>query len=217
MDYTTGLIETMYALDQQIALESYHRRRLQQGLERYGIKLSVDKIFSEIYKTIERHITDGPELKVRFEIFPTPTAGAMQIKATAFSRKALQPVKLGFAAHLQVNAASSNHLKTTDRATYDTALEQAAVQGLDDLVLCNQRGEVAETGIFNLLWYDDAVQQWFTPALSSGCVAGVQRAYLLDSGKLQEKVCYPQDLINAKSIMVCNALRGVLNVSELEY
>jgi len=61
------------------------------------------------------------------------------------------------------------------------------------------------------------LQQWFTPALSSGCVAGVQRAYLLDSGKLQERICFPEDLIKAKSIMVCNALRGVLNVAELEY
>lgn len=217
MDNTTGLIETMYVLDQQIALENYHRRRLQQGLERYGIKLSTDKIFSEIYKTIGRHITDGPELKVRFEIFPTPTAGAIQIKVSAFSRKALQPVKLGFAARLQVNAASAHHLKTTDRVIYDAALEQATEQGLDDLVFCNERGEVAETGIFNILWYEEDRQQWFTPALSSGCVAGVQRAYLLDSGKLQEKVCYPQDLIKTKSIMVCNALRGVLNVAELQY
>ncbi len=217
MDNTTGLIETMYVLDQQIALEHYHRRRLQQGLEKYSIKLSADKIFRELYQSIERHKPDGPELKVRFEIFPTPTASALQIKVTAFSRKALKPVKLGFAADLGVNSVSVTHLKTTDRDIYDTALGQAAEQGLDDLVLCNERGEVAETGIFNLLWYDEAVQQWFTPPLSSGCVAGVQRAYLLDSGKLLEKVCYPEDLVKAKSIMVCNALRGVLNVAELQY
>ncbi|GEM_PF-1197459 len=217
MENTTGLIETMYVLDQQIALETYHRQRLQQGLEQYGIKLSADKIFSEIHKTIERHAADGPELKVRFEIFPTPTASAMQIKATAFSRKDLKPVKLGFAVDLVVNSASANHLKTTDRDIYDAALELATEQGLDDLVLCNERGAVAETGIYNILWYEEAAQQWFTPSLASGCVAGVQRAYLLDSGKLQEKVCYPEDLLKAKSIMVCNALRGVLNVAELQY
>lgn len=217
MENTTGLIETMYVLDQQIALETYHRNRLQAGLEKYRIKLSAEKIFSEIYRAIERHATDGPELKVRFELFPTSTASAMQINITTFSRKELKPVKLGFATDLQVNTTLSDHLKTTDRAIYSQALAQAARLGLDDLVLCNEHGEVVETGIFNILWYDDTLQQWFTPPLSSGCVAGVQRAYLLDSGKLAEKTCYPQDLVKAKSMMVCNALRGVLHVEELQY
>lgn len=217
MENTTGLIETMYVLDQQIALETYHRSRLQAGLEKYRIKLGTEKIFSELYKSIERHAAEGPELKVRFEIFPTPTASAMQIKVSTFSRKTLKPVKLGFAGNLKINAALSDHLKTTERDVYDTALEQATEQGLDDLILCNERGEIAETGIFNILWYEEAARQWFTPTLSSGCVAGVQRAYLLDSGKLREKVCYPEDLVDAKSIMVCNALRGVLNVAELQY
>lgn len=217
MENTTGLIETMYVLDQQIALETYHRSRLQAGLEKYRIKLGTEKIFRELYKSIERHAAEGPELKVRFEIFPTPTASAMQIKVSAFSRKALKPVKLGFAGNLKINAALSDHLKTTERGIYAAALAQAKEQGLDDLILCNEHGAVAETGIFNILWYEEAARQWFTPTLSSGCVAGVQRAYLLDSGKLQEKVCYPEDLVNAKSIMVCNALRGVLNVEELQY
>lgn len=217
MENTTGLIETMYVLEQQIALEAYHRKRLQEGLNKYRVKLDAAKIFSEIYKAIERHATDGPELKVRFELFPTPTASAMQINVMAFSRKELKPAKLGFATDLQVNTALSDHLKTTDRAIYSQALAQAARLGLDDLVLCNERGEVVETGIFNILWYNEALQQWFTPPLSSGCVAGVQRAYLLDSGKLEEKICYPEDLVKAKSIMVCNALRGVLHVEELQY
>lgn len=217
MENTTGLIETMYVLEQQIALETYHRQRLQEGLNKYRIKLDATKIFSEIYKAIERHAAEGPELKVRFEIFPTPTASAMQIQVTAFSRKQLKPVKLGFAQTLRVNAALADHLKTTNRDSYDSALEQAKEQGLDDLILSNERGEVAETGIFNILWYDEVLQQWFTPPLSSGCVAGVQRAYLLDSEKLQERICFPEDLIKAKSIMVCNALRGVLNVEELQY
>lgn len=217
MENTTGLIETMYVMEGQIALEAYHRKRLGEGLSTYHIKLDADKIFSEIYKAIERHQQEGPELKVRFEIFPTPTASSLQIEVSAFNRKELKPVKLGFAHELQINATSSNHLKTTDRDIYDEALCQAEKNGMDDMILCNERGEIAETGIFNILWHDDTLQQWFTPALSSGCVAGVQRAYLLDSGKLQERICFPEDLLKAKSIMVCNALRGVLNVEELEY
>ncbi|RYD98740.1 MAG: hypothetical protein EOP54_06685 [Sphingobacteriales bacterium] len=217
MENTTGLIETMYVLDQQIALENYHRKRLQEGLEKYRIKLSAAKIFSEIYKTIERHVQEGPELKVRLEIFPTPAASALQLDVSAFSRKDLKPVTLGFASNLQLNAALSDHLKTTDRDIYDEALSQAGEKGTDDMILFNERGEVVETGIFNILWHDEVLQQWCTPPLSAGCVAGVQRAYLLDSGKLQEKVCYPENLLKAKSIMVCNALRGVLNVAALQY
>lgn len=217
MDFTTGLIETIYVLDKQIALEAYHKDRLEHGLQLYKIKMDATRILAEINKAVMRYSSASRELKVRFEIFPTPSASSMQIKISAFSRKDLKPIKLGFASGATINSLRSNNLKSTERAVYDLALEQAMERGLDDLLLCNERGEIVETGIFNLIWLSAEDQQWYTPPLHSGCVAGVQRQYLLDSGKLKERDCYPQDLLLSRSLMVCNALRGVLAVEELTY
>lgn len=217
MDFTTGLIETMFVIDKQIALEDFHKQRLENGLELYDFKMDAERVFSEINKSIQRYETNAATLKVRFEIFPTPTASSMQIKVSEYSRDNLKPIKLGFASGLKIDSTQSNNLKTTKRDVYEQALEQAQQKGLDDMLICNERGEIVETGIFNLLWRCAEDGQWYTPALRSGCVAGVQRQYLLDSGKLIEKDCYPQDLLLSKSLMVCNALRGVLAVEELQY
>ncbi len=217
MDFTTGLLETMYVFEKRIALEDYHKKRLENGLELYDFKMDAERVFAEINKSIERHDSNAKELKVQFQIFPTPTASSMQIKVSEFSRSTLSAIKLGFASGLKIDSLQSNNLKTSQRTVYNQALEQAQKNGLDDLLLCNERGEIVESGIFNLLWLSHENGQWYTPPLRSGCVAGVQRQYLLDSGKLKEKDCYPQDLLMSKSLMVCNALRGVLAVDTLRY
>lgn len=217
MDFTTGLIETIYVLDKQIALKAYHKNRLENGLALYKIKMDATRIFDEIDKAVMRYAARSRELKVRFEIFPTPSASNMQINITDFSRADKQQVKIGFARGLTIDSLRSNNLKTTKRAIYDQALEQAKASGLDDMIICNEQGAIVETGIYNLLWRCHETGKWYTPPLHSGCVAGVQRRYLLDSGDLKEKDCYPKDLLLSPSLMVCNALRGVLAVEELAY
>lgn len=217
MDFTTGLIETMYVYNGKIALEACHKNRLEKGLELYNFKLSSDKIFEEIYRHIERNQYDALELKARLEIFPTPTASSMQLHVEPFSRKDVHPIKLGFASGLHIDSQNSNNLKTTNRSLYHEAHQQAEKMQCDDVILCNEKGQLVETSIYSLLWKDEASDKWFTPPLHSGCVAGVQRQYLLDSGSVSERDCYPHDLLVSKSIMVCNALRGVVAVAELQY
>ena len=94
--------------------------------------------------------------------------------------------------------------KTTDRAVYDT--RRARWPAADDVVLVNAEGEVTETTIASLLVRVDG--RWSTPPLDVGCLPGVARAALLDSGEVHERALTVADLVGADAIEVVNALRG---------
>lgn len=217
MDVTIGLIETMYVVEGKIVLEAYHRQRLSKGIAIYGLKTKVENIIDALQHAIQKHEASSSLLKLRLELFPTSKGVNLQIDAHPYVRDAHQIVILGFANNLKIESNLSNNLKTTDRTVYCAALEQAKESGCDDMLLCNERGEVVEAAIYNLLWKDAHDGKWYTPPLHSGCVAGVQRQHLLDSGIIQERVCLPIDLMQSPSLMLCNALRGVVSVKELRY
>ena len=76
---------------------------------------------------------------------------------------------------------------------------------MDDVVLINQRGEVTETTIANLVVRRG--DRWYTPPLDSGCLPGVYRAKLLEEGEIEERVLTLQDLVSADEIALINSVR----------
>jgi para-aminobenzoate synthetase/4-amino-4-deoxychorismate lyase len=94
--------------------------------------------------------------------------------------------------------------KTSLRSPYDDRL--ARHHGADDVVLVNERGEVTETCRANLAVRLDG--RWWTPQADGGLLPGVERARLLASGALRERVLDPRDLAAADGIALVNALRG---------
>ncbi len=50
--------------------------------------------------------------------------------------------------------------------------------------------------------------QWYTPPLESGCLPGVGRGMLLQSGEATESVILASDLGGAEEIALVNGVRG---------
>jgi len=96
--------------------------------------------------------------------------------------------------------------KTTRREAYTRA--QATRPDVDDVVLCNTRGEITETTIANVVVEIDG-QRW-TPARTSGLLNGIARSLLLESGHVREGVLTLADLRSASRIWLASALRGEL-------
>lgn len=82
--------------------------------------------------------------------------------------------------------------KTTFRELYDqvktrnqcTLSSPPHTGATTDVLMYNQHGEITETTIFNVAFYRD--NQWLTPATSTGCLPGVMRRWLLETGRIQE-------------------------------
>ena len=103
--------------------------------------------------------------------------------------------------------------KTTWRNVYQEAGKGIINNKIDDVILFNERREITETTIANI-----AVKlngKWCTPPLLSGLLPGVYRQYLLNRGKLIERVISIDDLLlanrqNTRSSMIAifNSVRG---------
>ncbi|HAJ75663.1 MAG TPA: aminodeoxychorismate synthase component I [Gammaproteobacteria bacterium] len=115
-----------------------------------------------------------------------------------------QPMRLCVAQQaVQSNDVFLRH-KTTNRQVYEMSREQ--LNGCDDVILWNERGELTETTICNL--YLELGGELLTPDSSSGLLKGTYRQQLLNSGKARQAVLTREDLNQATRLFVSNSVRG---------
>lgn len=105
-----------------------------------------------------------------------------------------------------------------------TRYERAREQGLDEVVLLNERGEVSECTSANLFAVFKGAapgDRVLTPPLSSGCLPGVTRAVLLEELRVsglvvEERVLLPADLESADEVFLASTTRELLPVVSIE-
>jgi branched-subunit amino acid aminotransferase/4-amino-4-deoxychorismate lyase len=103
--------------------------------------------------------------------------------------------------------------KTTDRAQFAHAMDQARMRGADDGVLLAEGGWVAEAGIWSLFWWEDG--RVAAPPLTLGVLPGVARARIAEQAGVVERRVRMDDL-RGRSLFVANAVRGVVPVATLD-
>lgn len=102
--------------------------------------------------------------------------------------------------------------KTTRRKHYDAARSRAHLLPLlqataaEDVLLYNTEGEVTESSISNVALYRDG--KWLTPPLSTGCLKGVIRRWLLEHGLVEEAVLSKDTIQAGDWILLSNAVSG---------
>lgn len=94
--------------------------------------------------------------------------------------------------------------KTTARAVYADALR--ARPGYDDVLLWNERGEITESCIANVVVELDG--RLVTPPAACGLLPGTLRAALLAAGDVAEQVITRADLARATAVYLVNSVRG---------
>ena len=201
-----SLLETMRWTDQEgFYLLEEHIHRLGESAEYFGFPLDLSRLCSELESLASRQRMAGkppPSARVRllldsggeftFETFPLaepPNA---------------RPLHLGVAPKPVDSASPFLYHKTTHRQAYQEAL--AACPSCDDVVLWNERREVTETCIANLVYQLNG--QLFTPPAACGLLPGTLRARLLAQGQVQERVLALADLAACEKLFVINSVRG---------
>jgi para-aminobenzoate synthetase / 4-amino-4-deoxychorismate lyase len=194
------LLETLRLDNGVVARIEAHMRRLAGSAEFFGFRdvgRTVEKVRAEI-ASASRSFPNGLH-RLRAVLRPDGTVAvaahphsvAIRPRRLALSR---QPVDSG-----------DRHLfhKLADRTLYTD--RQRGAGDADDVIMVNERGELTETTIGNLVLELDGRR--LTPALESGLLPGVFRATLLAAGEIEEAVLYPTDLHRATRIWMINSLR----------
>ena len=100
-----------------------------------------------------------------------------------------------------------------------TMAEEAAKAGFDEVILLNERGEVAECTSANIFAVRDGVT--LTPPIASGPLPGVTRAVMLEELKLadapvREAVLTVEDLLDAEEVFITSSTRELIAVERIQ-
>lgn len=104
------------------------------------------------------------------------------------------------------------NLKSNNFLLYVLAAFYAKDRRLDDCLVLNNYGRLADSTIANLFYLKD--RRVYTPSLSEGGVAGVMRRCLLASlpeagFPVEEMPVRAEDLLNADEVFLTNAIKGI--------
>ena len=107
---------------------------------------------------------------------------------------------------------------TASLPAYRGSVAEAQKEGFDEVVMLNERGEIAECTAANL--YIVKGGSVLTPPLNSGCLEGVTRSILLEiSGEagtiVKEQTLRLEDLYAADEVFISSTNRHVIGVGEV--
>ena len=227
-NYGDGCFTTMLCVDKNIQLLSYHFARLEHDTKKLHIPFTsedqqaLSEKLSEISKQlcsgiIKVHLSrgsggrgygvsgvSGPNICLTQHPIPAGFSDAvsLSIAATPISR--------------QPNLAGTKHTSRLEQVLFKRSAEQV---GTTDIICLDEFQHVIETSSANLFWYKDG--QWYSPELSHSGVAGTYRACILDTLAAINTPCKVgsfvlAELLEADSLIMCNAVRGIVAVDRLE-
>lgn len=129
--------------------------------------------------------------------------GTLSIESSPLSER--PPIRRVMLAEKPVNMKDPFlYHKTTHRAAYEEA--RASRPRADDVILWNERGEVTESTMANIVLRVGS--DWVTPPVECGLLPGTFREHLLESGELHEGVISVEQLRESNDIRLINSVRG---------
>jgi para-aminobenzoate synthetase / 4-amino-4-deoxychorismate lyase len=187
-----------------------HLARMARSAGRLGFAFDPRRADAQVHETA-RAWRSGPDRRVRLLLHRD---GLLAISDTELDGEPSRVLRVGvFGQTLDAADPFLRH-KTTRRAVHEAAAAEAAGAGLDEMVLLNRRGGVAD-GARNSLFVERE-GRLFTPPLRAGALPGILRAGLVAQGAAVEAELSLADL-QARPILIGNSLRGLrwANMAEL--
>ena len=228
-----GVFSTLRVYDGVMFAFERHWERMQRDAARMRVPFpsQPEWLESRLNRLIEANQVSGQPLNATLRVVVVRNRGGLyegpgisrDFDVIAFTVDMVRwpaTVKLAVAANARHAASEFAGTKYIAWAENLTRYERAREQGLDEVILLNERGEVAECTSANIFVVDDGGRVW-TPPLSSGCLAGVTRAVLLEEigeGEfpIREKALLLDDLVFAEEVFITSTTRELLPVASVE-
>jgi para-aminobenzoate synthetase/4-amino-4-deoxychorismate lyase len=214
IDAPFELIETLrYEQGEGFHLLERHLARLQASAHHFGYPFSREAVIAALE-------AQGAEIAAPVALVRLLLAedGAIAVTATGIALPTKDTVWRFVISDQRVDEKDPLfYHKTTRRQFYDKEMErQKALNGCDEVVFLNQRGELTEGTRTTLFLEQDG--RLFTPALACGLLPGTLREELLDLPRAaaSEAVLTPADLARADRIYLGNSVRGLIRAELMQ-
>lgn len=224
--YGDGLFETMKVVNGNIALNQFHFERLFSGLSLLKFEIpklfTVEKLQHEIMHLCRKNECEKLA-RVRLSVF-RGNGGLYDedktlqyiIECWPLNESATKLNENGLVIDVYPDAEKScdkfSNLKSANFLPYSMAAQYARENKLNDCLVLNNSGGIADSTIANLFIIKNQII--LTPGLEEGCVSGVMRRHLIEklqaSGyELREEALTVSILKTADEIFLTNAINGI--------
>ena len=223
-----GLFSTLRVFSGEAFAFERHWRRLEKDAERVHLPMAyaaefVRRHLAEVIRANE--VREGTARiylvynTVGFWRSNEPLPEVDLILYTAGLPPYREPVRLALRPNGRFAASPICSVKTTAWLNNVWHVAEAQKAGFDEVVLLNERGEVAECTAANVFAVTGG--RVLTPPLASGCLEGVTRGVLLEIAPrigipMEEHTLTPDDLRRADEMFISSTNRNLLGVGSLE-
>jgi para-aminobenzoate synthetase/4-amino-4-deoxychorismate lyase len=194
-----SLFETMlWTPDEEFFLLEKHIARMEDSSDYFDLPFSREKL-EDFLNNLASGFKSPKRVKVLLDGFGDFSAESKEFHSD----------KKVFKVHLAEQSIKSNNVflfhKTTHRDIYPTP-----ESGFDDVLLFNEKDELTEFSIGNLVVEMDG--ELVTPPISRGLLAGTFRAYLLETNQIKERIILKNELDKCSKIFLVNSLKKWVEV-----
>lgn len=225
--YGDGLFESIKMIKGELKFLNYHALRLQEGMKLLcykNYKTFTAEFLNEQIHQLAKSNKIFDNARIRFSVFregeglytPESNNGLFVVEMHKTHESAYEINKKGVLIDVfqdvRKNYNALSGIKTSNCLPYILAAIHKQNAGVDDSILLNDEGYLVEGISSNLFLVKNG--EFYTPALTEGCVAGVMRRVMLEMGlhtglKMHEVKIKPEALRNADEIFLTNATQGI--------
>ncbi len=223
-----GVFTTLRVADGVLFAFERHWARIARDAAAFHVPVPSDpeKVRGKLLELVEANGAQNSTMRVVFVrngggmwANPSPDRPSDLIALTADTKDWGHGVKLAYQPNGRHAASPFSGTKILSWSMNLTWLENAQARGFDEVILLNERGEVAECTSANI-FVANGNQVW-TPPLHSGCLPGITRELLLGeipTGEIQiaERDLTPADLESADEVFITSTTRDLLSVTRIE-
>ncbi len=195
-----SLLETMrWSWEEDYFLLDRHLRRLADSALYFGYALDLEKIKRKLREKVPGYGRKAQRVRLLVS-----RGGAFEIDASPLnSVEFAKPLRVKLAPRPVKSSDVFLYHKTTKRQIYEDA--RNAYPDLDDVLLYNERNELTESCVANIVLEIDGEMR--TPPVEAGLLAGTYRAYLLEQGRIKETTLPVGDLKRYSKLFLVNSVR----------
>lgn len=221
--YGNGIFTTIAIYDGKPFLLDKHLRRLQKNADAIGLNvgdekyLGIDDQLDELI--LENSVVDG---RARVTLFDASmsrmwsddrTERVDSLIITADQRKVPPRLNLTVSPYAINSTSPITGVKSCNYLENMLAINEAKSRGFHEAIRLNERGEVTSACMANVFWLNG--DQLFTPSLSTGCLAGTTREWVMERFNCREAAVGMDELLSADSIFITSAGIGIRQVDRL--
>ncbi len=215
-----GVFETLATRDGVARFLDRHLRRLGTGVRRLSIEPPPDP--DVLRRAIEELIAAADITRGRVRLTVTPGSGGVgRARGTAptviisIEEAAAPPdsMTLTQVEWIRNERSPLTGIKSTSWSENAQILRSVRAQGFDEAVLCDSTGLLSECCAANLFLVIDG--RIMTPSWRSGCLPGIIREVLLESGDATECNLPPDQLLLAEEIFITSSINEIVGVSRV--